>query len=286
MDPSSLLSAINRRHGTAFALGARFRHGEQGAYAVVGQGGTRAVLKWSDGAAAMEAASRATATVRVLRGAGYPAPRYLLVGTEAGVCFWIQEALPGVPMHAATGHHVERLIALNALQVGRATAGGPDWAERIIRPVLAGGDDGYCRIESLQTYSATTAALLASIQTFVTAHRTEAFETRDIVHFDFNPLNILVDAGQVSGVIDWEGTCAGDSAFDLATLLFYAYEEPGVRERLWRAAGARANPGTVGVYLANLIARQLDWSIRHHSEGSIRYWIDTAHTILGDLRAR
>ena len=57
------------------------------------------------------------------------------------------------------------------------------------------------------------------LQAVVLAHRDEHFETNDVVHFDFNPSNILLENGQVSGVIDWEGACAGDCTFNLATLL-------------------------------------------------------------------
>ncbi len=135
----------------------------------------------------------------------------------------------------------------------------------------------------MRTYSAATAELLAVLQRLVAAHADADYATTDIVHFDFTPANILVADGQISGVIDWEGTCSGDRAFDLATLLFYAYEDADLRALLWRQAVARANPTVVGVYLAHLIVRQVDWSIRHHDRSTIERWLHVAGMVLGDL---
>ncbi len=49
MDAASLLTLINERHGTAFALVGRYPHGEQGAFAVADPAGERGVLKWYAG---------------------------------------------------------------------------------------------------------------------------------------------------------------------------------------------------------------------------------------------
>jgi aminoglycoside phosphotransferase (APT) family kinase protein len=112
------------------------------------------------------------------------------------------------------------------------------------------------------------------------AHRNEQFETNDVVHFDFNPSNILIENGQVSGVIDWEGTCAGDCTFDLATLLFYAFDELDVREHLLDAIMQRVSPAMLSVYMAHLILRQVDWSIRYHNRVTVDYYLRVAEDVL------
>ncbi len=56
---------------------------------------------------------------------------------------------------------------------------------------------------------------------------------------------------------------AGDRAFDLATLLFYFYDHDeirGQRARLLDLAG----PPAACAYLAHMVLRQVDWSLRHH----------------------
>ena len=103
----------------------------------------------------------------------------------------------------------------------------------------------------MREYSAATAQLLDAVVGIGRRHAEVELPTTDIVHFDFNPTNILVSQELVSGVVDWDGACSGDCAFDLATLLFYTYEQAGVRERLWRALSARTSlPRAATAYMA------------------------------------
>ena len=80
--------------------------------------------------------------------------------------------------------------------------------------------------------------------------------------------------------IDWEGSCAGDGTFDLATLLFYAYDVLDVREYLLRAIKQRVNPAILGVYMAHLILRQVDWSIRYHNQATVDHYLRVAQDVL------
>ena len=57
---------------------------------------------------------------------------------------------------------------------------------------------------------------------------------------------------------------AGDRAFDLATLLFYGYDHDDVRDRLRARLLELASPATVRAYLAHMVLRQVDWSLRYH----------------------
>jgi len=142
-----------------------------------------------------------------------------MLGTVYGYSYTIQEELPGSPMEVVTASVLPGLLELNELQARLATSEERAWPGPVVDTVMVGGD-GYCLLDSLRTYSPTTAELLTVLQAVVLAHRDEHFETNDVVHFDFNPSNILLENGQVSGVIDWEGACAGDCTFNLATLLF------------------------------------------------------------------
>jgi aminoglycoside phosphotransferase (APT) family kinase protein len=108
-------------------------------------------------------------------------------------------------------------------------------------------------VESLRTYSRSTADLLRFLQEFVLQESADAARTlcADIAHFDFSPANVLVDREQITGVVDWEGVHAGDRVFDLATLLFYSTPLAATRDYLWHVALER-RPGTLGVYLAHM----------------------------------
>ena len=186
-------------------------------------------------------------------------------------------------MRLLTMAYLPRLLELNQLQAGGNPPGRRDWPAYVVETVMVGAQ-GYCLIDTLRTTSPATAELLGVLQGIASAHAGDECRTDDIVHFDFTAMNVLVEDEQVSGVIDWEGACAGDRAFDLATLLFYAYDVPELRERLWRHALELAAPGPLGVYLAHLILRQVEWSIRNHDQAIVKHFLGITEGLLGDLR--
>lgn len=131
--------------------------------------------------------------------------------------------------------------------------------------------------------------------------RAAATEPERILHFDFHPLNVMVEAGIVTGILDWANVHTGDPRADLArtvTILRLAPAEPGtppllqtilarVLERHWRR-GYRAVAGPIGGMapfyawagaamvkdLAPQLGRPGNWLQPHHLE-PIRRW--TAH---------
>ena len=288
-----LLEFINAHHGTAFAPGTRYPTGEQGAFALTdesGPGAARFVLKWGPGTDVPDDLRRAVAVTERLRAVGYPAPRYRLVGyaPPLGLCYSVQEAFPGAPMgDRPAGPILDRLLELNELQRDRALGAPRDWPRRVVDTLRHGGD-GYCLLDPLRSYSSATADLLSELQRLAATPPGAHVPTTDIVHFDFQGANILVDRGEVSGVVDWEGCCAGDRAFDLATLFFYLDQDntsPGPRERLWRLLLARVDPPLLRLYLAHLILRQVDWSIRFHDRAAVERWLGRADEVLRWLSA-
>ena len=289
-----LLGFINEEHGTAFVAGGRYPAGEQGAFAISepgGEGAGRFVLKWRRGTGVPDDLREAVAVTERLRRVGFPAPRYRLVGfaPPLGVSYSVQEALPGSPLRGRLDAPIlNRLVALNQLQRGRALAASRDWPRPVADTVLHGGE-GFCLLGSLRSYSAATAGLLGVLQRLAATDIGERPPTDDVVHFDFQGANILVHGGEVSGVVDWEGCCAGDRAFDLTTLFFYVDEGkgavPGERERLWRLLLERTGPRLLGVYLAHLVLRQVDWSIRLHNRATVERFVAQADDVLARLAA-
>jgi aminoglycoside phosphotransferase (APT) family kinase protein len=182
-----------------------------------------------------------------------------------------------------------QLVALNDLQVDcggwltDAFPARPTWAEDVVRAVTDGyAQHDYCVLESLTTHSAVTADLLEVLQTFVKRHADEVgvADAEDIVHFDFSPANVLSARGRVVRVVDWEGVRAGDRLFDLATPLFYTYPISDVFDGLWKLALARGKPGVLGVYLAHMLVRQIDFSIRHHGTAAVDQWLTYAQGLV------
>ena len=220
-----------------------------------------------------------------LRGRGYPTPTYHYIGRVAGVSYAVQGALPGAPMGHARAELVSELLRLNDMQRGQALPGPRDWPAPVVDTVMIGGD-GYCVLETLRTHSPATREMMAMLQATVSAvvSRGDQFVTDDIVHFDFSPANMLVADGKVSGVVDWDGACAGDRAFDLATLLFYGYNDLAVREPLRRHLLEQIGPGPLNIYLAHMIVRQVEWAIRFYDRPSVVQWLCLVRPILHEMR--
>lgn len=78
------------------------------------------------------------------------------------------------------------------------------------------------------------------------------------------PANLLCDGTAITGVIDINPVLAGDRAFGLATLLFYHYDHEQIGDQLRGQLLDLAGPRPARAYLAHMVLRQLDWSLRHH----------------------
>jgi len=286
ISPESLLEAINQEHGLALRLAGRYTGGEQGAFALADADGARLVLKWTAGHAALERFRRAASVAGRLRHLGYPTPSYRYYGSAYDTSYMIQSELPGHPMGQLKTEFLAPLLALNELQAGQAGSYAREWPKIVVDSVLYGAE-GYCLLETMRNYSAQTNEMLTMIQHVVARHASEiATTTDDIVHFDFTAANILIDGRRITGVIDWEGACAGDRAFDLATLLFYADDQPELSAQLWRRSVELSGVAALRVYLAHLILRQVDWSIRFHQQPAIDRWCARASQVLQEFVLR
>ena len=280
----ALLATVNSRDGTTFTVRARAAAGEsRSTFILVDSKGEEFVLKCGRGAEARP--EYAAEAAKRLRGVGFPAPLYVCVGDDHGLKYSIQAMMPGKPCRKLNASMVRESIAINRLQTNLAGDLPPEWPSRVIDGVLK-GFDGYCEIETLRRDSVETAALLETLQNLVVRHSAEIFIRRDIVHWDFNPGNVLSDGTHIMGVVDWDGVCAGDRGFDLSTLLFYSYDDREAREPLWHEILDCSGSGALTAYMAHMIVRQVDWSIRYHDPAWIARWIATAKEIIHDLSNR
>jgi hypothetical protein len=209
-------------------------------------------------------------TVRRLRERGYPAPQLLGSGYTDGLLFWIQEVLPGTPLDSRAGitdHQglaplLPALIRANDAQAGLDA--GRLLLSDLVRTTLAVGGDGYCLHATLERDPGTR-DLLALLRDTGERHGGDIPDRGDYVHYDFNPANLLSDGTSLTGVIDLNPpVISGDRAFDLATLLFYCYDHDALRDGLRSRLLGLAAPGVAATYLAHIVLRQVEWSIRHY----------------------
>jgi aminoglycoside phosphotransferase (APT) family kinase protein len=106
----------------------------------------------------------------------------------------------------------------------------------------------------------------------------DADDGGDLVHLDYQPSNVLVTGGRISGVVDWDGAARGDRHLDLVTLRFtLAGTAPHllgpVDERL-----SAADRDLLRAYWAHMSLRMVDWSIRHHDSATVDRWLTVAET--------
>src|SRR5712691_11986554 len=99
-------------------------------------------------------------------------------------------------------------------------------------------------------------------------------------------MNILIHNEQISGIVDWDGFASGDCNFDIATLLFYSYDDLEARERLWDYMLRQASIKLLSMYFAHLILRQVDWSLRHHDQATSERYITRGQRLLQEIESR
>ena len=116
------------------------------------------------------------------------------------------------------------------------------------------------------------------------AHNLDVADT-DVVHYDFSPYNIIASGDRITGVVDWDGATSGDAAFDLVTLATYTYDF-GLRDELLAAAAASTAPRALALYAAHMVLRQVDWSLRHHDEATVEWFLGIGTALLDSVGAQ
>jgi Phosphotransferase enzyme family len=302
VDPGELLGLLRSECGLDLAALTPTRAGESGAaFWATDRSGTDSLPKImpGPGPAALGYLRALDATLGRLRDRGYPAPRFHAVGQAAGFAFSIQERIAGTTLDSAAGQAdggqiarlLPELIRLNDAQAGLGIdaglgngAGGRSAWPGLIRATLTGGGDGYC-VHATLAARPETRDLLEVLRRIRETCWTAIPAANDFVHYDFGPANLLSDGTTIAGVIDINPpVLAGDRAFDLATLLFYLYEHDEVRTRLSARLLALAGQRAARAYLAHLVLRQVDWSLRFYpAAAATRRFLRLASRVVADI---
>jgi aminoglycoside phosphotransferase (APT) family kinase protein len=296
-----LLDAVARLAGVdRVVVMAEALHGESRSTFAVAAGDDELVVKLipGDGQRVIANQRRLIQLVGDLRHRGYPAPEYIGAGQSCGSIFTVQRRLPGQTLQRRPGlppapelfaSVLPSLFSAIELQRSAGDLAQPPWPAWLTDTIEAGGD-GYC-LHATMRRTPRTAELLRRLQALARRNQGDEARSRDVVHFDMNPANILHVGGRLSGVVDWnipfDGAGQGDCGFDVATLLFYTYDNDQTRAALWaRALELSGLPWTT-VYLCHLSLRQVEWS-RRHSPGSAddARFLAIAEAVLDDCVAR
>lgn len=282
--PGELLLALREQAGLDLAALVPADGGESAStFLATGRDGTVSVLKISPDAVG-DSAGRLRELVTRL---GYPAARLLASGQVAGLTFWLQEQLPGTVLERGSvpGWLIPEVLRLNDAQAGLGD--GTRQLSGLIAATLTAGGDGYCVHATLQARP-DTRDLLAVVRQTADRCLAAVPERDDFVHYDFTLANLLTTGPGISGVIDINPPAlTGDRAFDLATMLFYRYDRHAIRERLRGRALDLTSRRALSTYLAHMLLRQVDWSLRHHpATPSTTHHLHLARLVAADITER
>ncbi len=269
-----------------FELGARAVGGEsQGAWFATGPDGTPVVLKWFPDEAVADRYAVLLPALDELRARGVPVPQYPHVIAADGWTLSAQQMLPGRSEDNPSPAVVEAMVECIAAKAGIAgPPPAPDllpWGEFIVR-TLTHGQDGWVMHEPLRTGDRRSAAVLDRIEAVGDNADPSWFPDDGLVHLDPHTDNVLIDDGTLTGIIDWEGACAGDHQFDLVA---FAFDLDGHGQPIWDIVdAARLESRVLRAYIAHLTLRFTDWAIRHHPEDVPRQ-LDRAERVLDRYEA-
>jgi aminoglycoside phosphotransferase (APT) family kinase protein len=167
--------------------------------------------------------------------AGFPAPRVLLHDTDVaplGLPFLVMERLPGETMWSALAKAgplaflaMPRQLAELQARLHREGGGAlRECAQALgLDPLVMGVQADVERLH--RRIAREKLAGLLPAADWLVAHFPAPVQAEVICHGDFHPLNIMMDGGRISGVIDWANVVLGEPAYDIAalrTIGFYA----------------------------------------------------------------
>ena len=157
---------------------------------------------------------REQAVHNALADAGYPVPRVLLATTDPaalGAAFLVMERVAGVPLIEANPLGMHRVLLDAQLRLHDVD---PAPVVRALGPAIA--FDGYLATLEERSLRATLTGLAPAVR-WLRARRPPADVPPVICHGDLHPRNVLIDAGRLTGVLDWPNTVVAEPAFDVAS---------------------------------------------------------------------
>jgi hypothetical protein len=272
LDAQQLLLEVNQAAGAGLEFVGRAADGQVGAAFVRWPDGRDGVL--TRGFGSLSDLRRTAGVLDAARQHGLPVPQYQLLAEVPGGVGVVQERLPGRPPEVIDRPLLESMIALTERFTGLA-ADLP-----VPSMYLLESGPGFCLHESLERYDDRTRRMLEWVHE-VGQDEPSGMTGDDLVHLDFHTGNVLVDdAGELTGIVDWDGIGSGDRRFGLVTLRFDAHVRLPGTNLAWfdRLLESELSPAVLRLYWAHMSLRLVDWSIRHHTPADTTEWLNFAET--------
>jgi aminoglycoside phosphotransferase (APT) family kinase protein len=270
-----------------FELGARAEGGEsEGAWFAAAPDGEPVVLKWFPEEAMADRYAVLLPGLDELRSRGVPVPEYPYVLSVDGSTLSAQQVLPGASVRNPAPAIVERVMECVAAMAGIAcplpAPGLAAWGASVVQTLIV-GLDGWAMHEPLRTGDRRSAAVLERVEAVGADADPAWFPADGLVHLDLHTDNVLADDdGRLTGIIDWDGACAGDPRFDLVR---YAFDLDGHDQPIWDIVEATGiEPQVIRAYVAHHALRCTAWAIGHRPADVPRQ-LDRAERVLDRYEA-
>jgi aminoglycoside phosphotransferase (APT) family kinase protein len=156
----------------------------------------------------------------VLKEAAFPVAKAHFLCTDHSVlggAFFIMDFLPGKPMVMAPMENVPVLLGKNHALLHQIDP------KPLVKAIHAAGIDRSAlfvrrRFESFKKRASEFPWLKPAVEWLIQNRPAEPNQL-SICHGDYHPLNILVENGEVTGVLDWSGFLIGNPAIDIGNTL-------------------------------------------------------------------
>lgn len=237
----------------------QFSGGAFGAFHVRTAAGNSAVLKllpnWPE--YELHRVVAAADIVHGLEADGYPAPRFLDVGSVAGTVYSMQEYVAAkVPQQLPDSASTTLLALYRRHEAALPDGSGAGWGTELIGRIH--------RIDELRqrTDDKRIRRIIDRVLEAAETGDPNVFRTNDVVHGDFHPGNVLARSGRVVAIIDWESAQPGDCRADLIRMYaaMATWSHPG--STLFRTELDRTTPPQVRRPIAaELIALHLRYAL-------------------------
>jgi aminoglycoside phosphotransferase (APT) family kinase protein len=156
----------------------------------------------------------------VLAGEGYPVPKVHFVCTDMSIlggAFFIMDYIPGKLLISAPYESVPELMGTIHAELHKIDP------KPLVRALREGGVDEYAyslnsRFAWLDNKTNKLPWIRECVEWLI-ENRPPEPERLSVCHGDFHALNILIDDGVVTGVLDWPGFAIADPIFDIANTI-------------------------------------------------------------------
>lgn len=261
MDPDRFPSRDQLRE-LGYELGERAPGGaSQGAW-FGAKGELQVVLKWCPGETMLARYSALLPSLRELQRRGAPVPSYLEAIPCSGGVLSAQSVLRGRSQDRVSPGVVAELWAAVSAQAGLPAPPPPgesSWGAFVARGLADRADE---RHEALRSWSERSKRLLERVQAAGVGLDPAEFPSGDLVHLDLHTDNVLVEGDHLTGIVDWEGACAGDLRYDLVQ---FAFDLEGHGQSIWeRVAALELPPRVLRAYVALLVLKCTSSAIWAH----------------------